>query len=160
MPHFKDSDGRVYWLGADDTPRDGLTQITDNQAAALMRPPVADRKALLWNDAKVRRDAAIDAGVPVAGIGTFDSDPASRANITGAVTMALIAQSAGSPFSIGWKLADNSVVTLNAAQMIAAGLAVGQRVAACHAHAQSLGIAINAASSHAALDAIDVSAGW
>lgn len=113
-----------------------------------------------WTQAKAVRDAHIDAGVTVPGIGTFDSDPASRNNITGAVTMALIAQGAGAPFTIGWKLADNSVSTLDAAEMIGVGVAMGQYVAACHANAQVIGLAIQGASDIETIDAIDLGAGW
>lgn len=126
----------------------------------LPEPSLDDAKAAKWTAAKVNRDARIDAGVTVPGIGTFDSDGISRNNITGAVTMALIAQGAGAPYSITWKLADNTVATLTAAQMIGVGVAVGQYVAACHARAQTLGLAIQAASTVAAVDAIDIGAGW
>lgn len=160
MPHFKDTEQRVFWLDPADTPRAGLTPITDAQATALMRPALASRKAALAEALKRRRDAAIEAGVTVPGIGTFDSDLASRTNINGSVVMALIAQQAGQAFSMPWKLADNSMATLDAAKMIAAGLAVGRYVAAAHANAQALGAAIRTANSHSALDAINIDGGW
>ena len=109
---------------------------------------------------RARRDIEIDGGCPVEGIGVFDSDLPSRQNINGAVTGAMIAQGAGAPFTISWKLADNSLVALDAAQMIAAGLAVLGRVAACHANAQAIGVAIDAAEDFATLNAIDLEAGW
>jgi hypothetical protein len=138
-------------------------ELTDEEADEMfpiVPVPLADQKAIKWTETKGRRDMAIDAGVTVAGIGTFDSDATSRANINGAVTMALIAQSAGAPFSITWKLADNTIAMMNAAQMIAVGVAVGQHVALCHANAQSLGVAITGASDEAALSAVNVNAGW
>jgi hypothetical protein len=130
------------------------------QTVTLPVPPLAVAKAAKWEQAKAERDRRIAAGCAVPGIGTFDSDDPSRSNITGAVTMALIAQAAGQPFSIGWKLADNTVATLDAAQMIGAGVVVGQYVAACHANAQALGQAIEAAGTIAALGDINIGAGW
>ena len=43
-----------------------------------------------------------------------------------------------SAFSIDWTLADNTVRTLNAADMIAVGVALGQHVNACHERARVL----------------------
>ena len=127
---------------------------------ALNLEELVEAKAFKWGAAKVRRDRAIDAGVTVPGIGTFDSDAASRANVTGAVTMALIAGGAGKPFAISWKLADNTVTRLSGAQMIAAGVAVGEHVAAAHANAQTIGLSIQAAADFAALEAINLETGW
>lgn len=161
MPYYKDADDAVFFF--DTEPGDAarpLTQITEAQANGLMAPSIDDRKAAMWAEAKRLRDSAIDAGVPVAGIGIFDSDDQSRANISGAVTMALLAQLNAQAFSIGWKLADNTVTTLSGPQMIGAGVAVGQHVSECHEVAQGLGLAIDDAASHAALDAIDVTVGW
>lgn len=120
--------------------------------------PVA--KAEKWALAKRRRNQAIDAGVNVSGVGRFDTDDASRSNITGAVVGAMIAQAAAAPFSIGWKLADNSVATLNGPKMVQAGMAALAHVSACHANAQAIGLAIEAAADMAELDAIDIEAGW
>jgi hypothetical protein len=39
-------------------------------------------------------------------------------------------------------------------------MAVMQRTSDCHAHAQGLGLAIEAAVDFAALDAIDIETGW
>lgn len=123
--------------------------------------PFASQRESKWAGAKARRDAEIDRGVTVPGLGTFDSDEISRSNINGAVTMALIAKSAAQPFAMGWKLQDNSVVQiLDADTMIAVGVAVGNHVAACHGRAQQLGIAIQSAKDEAGLNTIDIAAGW
>lgn len=131
---------------------------------AITRPvnplPLTDVKAALWDAIKRLRDAHIDGGVIVPGVGRFDSDPLSRSNINGAVTMALIAQGASQPFAMDWKLADNTIATLDASQMIAVGVAVGGHVASCHANAQALGLAIESAQDVTALNAIEVEAGW
>lgn len=117
-------------------------------------------KAAKWALAKARRNQAIGAGVTVPGIGIFDTDDASRSNITGAVVGAMIAQAAATPFLIGWKLADNSVVVLNGPKMVQAGMAALAHVSACHANAQAIGLAIEAAVDVAELDAIDIGANW
>ena len=121
---------------------------------------LAEAKLAKWRIARRLRDQAIEAGVTVPGLGTFDSDDASRANINGAVTMALVAATLSQPFAIGWKLADNSVAQLDGQTMIGAGVAVGQHVAAAHAKAQALGLAIDAAGSFAELEAINIEEGW
>lgn len=117
-------------------------------------------KAAKWELAKANRDAAIDAGCTVPGVGTFDTDLLSRTNIHGAVTAAAIASGQSLPFSVPWKLQDNTIVTLDAPTMIGAGMAAMQRTSDCHAHAQGLGIAIEAAADFAALEAIDIETGW
>jgi len=119
--------------------------------------PVEPARLAKWEAVKAMRDAIIDGGAPVPGLGTFDSDMLSRINITGAVTLAQIG---GQAFSISWTLADNNVVQLNAAQMIGVGVAVGQFVAAAHANAQALRADIEAAQDYAELESIDIGAGW
>lgn len=90
-------------------------------------------------------------------LGPIETDPDSRSNINGAVQMASIL---GTAFSIDWRLADNSVVSLNADTMIQIGLMVGQHVAACQYRKNQLDAQIEAAGTLAALDAIDLDEGW
>lgn len=146
------------WIKAGETVEIGWTYDGKKFAAPVV--PLEDTKAELWARAKARRDKRIGAGVAVPGFGVFDSDDASRLNLVGASVMALAAQAAGQPFSINWKLADNSIVTLNAAQMIAAGVAVGSKVSAIHARAQQIGLAIEAAQDSGTVSSIDIGGGW
>ncbi len=113
-----------------------------------------------WEQVKAQRDACIDAGTTVPGIGPFDSNLTSRININGAVSMAQIAQAGGVPFEISWTMADNTVAVLDAPTMIAAGMAVGQHVSSCHEVAQAFRSQIEAALDRATLDAIDLTQGW
>lgn len=99
------------------------------------------------------REARKDAGCDTA-IGRVDSDPVSRANVTGAATAAMIAQAAGAPFEINWTLADNSTVTLDAAATIGMGLAVLAHVSAVHDQATALKAAIDAAETAEAIEAV------
>jgi len=113
-----------------------------------------------WLDVKQLRDQHIDGGCDVPTIGRFDTDVLSRSNINGAVTGAFMAKSAAAPFAVQWKLADNSLVDLDADQMIHAGQIVLAHVSACHARSQAIGVAIVAAGSKAELEAIDITEGW
>lgn len=87
-------------------------------------------KAAKWIEIKQARDAAEYGGFDVPGVGRFDSDAVSVGKITGAVTLAQLAPEA---YTVDWTLADNSVVTLDAAGMAGVGIALGQHVAAVHA---------------------------
>lgn len=115
--------------------------------------------AALWERVKIRRDAVINGGAPSPS-GAVDSDELSRSNIAGAVLAAVIAQSASQPYSMDWTMLDNSVVTLDAAAMIAVGLAVMGHVNACHDKARLLRAEIEGAADTAALFRIDYLSGW
>lgn len=117
-------------------------------------------KEARWLDVKQLRDQHIDGGCDVPAIGRFDTDMLSRSNITGAVTGALMAKLAAAPFTVQWKLADNSLVELDADQMIIAGQAVLSHVSTCHARSQALGLLIAAADAKSDLEAIDIEEGW
>lgn len=106
-----------------------------------------------------RRDKAEYSGCATL-LGRMDTDADSQRKVNGSVTMALIAATAGQPFSIDWTMADNSTVLHDGPAMIAAGLAVGQHVSACHERALVLKAAIDAAEDMAALAAIDIEEGW
>lgn len=117
-------------------------------------------KVLRWQAVKGLRDQHIDGGCEVPGIGRFDTDGPSRANITGAVTGAFMAKYAGGAFAINWKLADNGLIQLDADQMILVGETVLVHVSTCHARSQALGLAIGAATTKEELEAIDINQGW
>jgi hypothetical protein len=101
---------------------------------------LADLKAAQWNLIKQARSNAEYAGFTWDG-STFDSDAISQQRITGAVTLAQLSPG----FTIDWTLADNSVRTLNQADMIAVGVALGQHVQTQFTKAQALRVAIEAA---------------
>jgi hypothetical protein len=102
---------------------------------------LADLKAAQWNLIKQARSAAEYAGFTWDG-STFDSDTLSQNRITGAVTLAQLSPG----FTINWTLADNSTRTLNQADMIATGVALGVHVQTQFAKAQGLRLQIDAAS--------------
>lgn len=139
-----------------------ILAIRNGQLSILPQPEpsLADMKAAMRRQVQQTRDTHIDAGCVVTGIGKFDTDLQSRVNISGAVTGAMLAQSANQPFTIQWKLADNSVATLTGGQMITAGVTVLGHVSACHAVSQAHIAAIDAAASKSALRALDIASGW
>ena len=92
--------------------------------------------------------------------GSANCDLTSRTSITGAVVMAMIADKNAQPFSINWTMANNTTVTLNSTQMIALGEAVGQYVSKAADNRQALKVQINAATTPAAVSAVDVTVGW
>jgi len=106
-----------------------------------------------------RRDLAEFGGIRMPE-GIVQTDDTSQRKINGAVTMALIAQAAGQPFSIDWTMLDNSSATYDAAGMIAMGVAVGQHVAACHEAALAKRAAIDAATTPDEVALIDLDSGW
>lgn len=113
--------------------------IYDEQVGDWVDPrSLADLQRQAWEHVKLARDAAEYGGFEWEGH-VFDSDQISQARITGAVQLAVM--DAG--FSIDWTLADNTAVTLSAAQMCAVGVALGMHVNAQHEHARSLREAIN-----------------
>lgn len=132
----------------------------DGEFVEIVPPvPLARRKAEKWAAVKMRRDTAEQGGC-VAPLGRVDTDPDSQRKISGAVQMAMIAQAAGQLFEIVWTMQDNSEAVHDAAAMLEMGVAVGTHVAACHAVARALWEQIEAAADDAALEAIDVGAGW
>ncbi|CAD7336034.1 DUF4376 domain-containing protein [Sphingomonadales bacterium 56] len=106
---------------------------------------------------KAARDRAQNAGQYVDGIGFFDSGPDSQRLIAGAAMAAFVQ---GEDFSVDWRLADNSIATLNAAQMIAVGMAIVARVDACQRRKNDLDAMVMAASTLADLAVIPVDEEW
>lgn len=94
---------------------------------------LADLRAAKWEAIKLARAQAEFGGFVWDG-DTFDSDRMSQSRIQGAAQLAQLVPE----FTIDWTLADNSVRTLSAADMVAVGTAMGQHVNTVHAHARDL----------------------
>lgn len=144
---------------------EGEPELVDDQWTqtwATAPVPLDERKAAMWQQVKARRASLTDdPGATVATpAGVVQSDSKSQQNILGLVQMAVLANISAQPFAADFTLADNTVVTLNASQMIGLGVAVGQHVQAVYAQATALRQVIEAAEDHEALDLIDVEAGW
>lgn len=129
------------------------------RAIATTALTVEGNRLIVWEMVRGLRNTAIDAGAPTP-FGAVDSDEAARSNVSGAALGALIAKSAGAPYSVTWTMLDNSTAALDADQMIGMALAVLTHVNACHERARELRAEIEAAADMAELLAIDVTAGW
>jgi uncharacterized protein YbdZ (MbtH family) len=88
---------------------------------------LADYKEERWDHLKTQRDITLDGGFSWNNL-VFDSDPKSRANIQGAVTLAQLSEQVNQPFSITWTLKDNSTISLNAQQMKEVGIALANHL--------------------------------
>jgi len=145
---------RRRWAELLGAPAEHIDTIVDGM------PPALDAvKLARWEVAKIYRDTQIDAGVDTPK-GRVDSDAASRLNISGASIGAMLAIQASAPFSIPWTMQDNSVETHDAEETLALGTAVLDHVSACHAAAQAIRAAIEAASDAEAVEAVDISEGY
>jgi hypothetical protein len=120
---------------------------------------LAERQADLWEAVKAKREI-IETGTAPTPSGAVQIDEQSKLKINGLVTMAMLADQQAQPFSEDFTIADNSVVTLDAAATIAMGVAVGQFVSDTYARARELRDAIEAATDVANLEAIDIDTGW
>lgn len=162
----------VYPEGSEPEPEDGLQVLLLDErlpdgdwhvAGGALVPGLLDLRTLerrrsdKWEQIKAARAAAIDAPLPVPGIGTFDCDEASRANIANAAllmqTMAATLQPGEVP-TIDFTLADNTVATLTAGQMVEVALHMGAKVQAAHATGRLLREAIDAAATAAEVEAV------
>jgi hypothetical protein len=120
--------------------------------------------ALTLNEAKAAAMAAIrskrwavETGGVVINGATIRTDETSQMKLNGAVALF-----ANDPTltAVDWEAQPGVWVQVDAATMKAIGVAAGRHVQACFSHARALSEAVNAAADQAALDAIDIGAGW
>lgn len=107
-------------------------------------------KADKWAEIKAKRQDVEFSGFTWDG-STFDSDPLSQSRIQGAVQLAGLNPTA---FTIDWTLADNTVRTLSATQMVEVGETLGIHVATQHTIARGLRQQIEVATTAAEVEAI------
>jgi len=126
-------------------------------------PTVADLKAAKASAAEAHFQGLIAAGFTWSGT-LFQIDDASQTRIAamGALALGSIADAAGSPWDGGfyWVAADNSHVPMDAAATYAFARAVALHVSACILNLRAIKDAIAGAADQAALDAIDIAAGY
>lgn len=115
--------------------------------------PMPEARVEAWSRIKAARES-VEFGPFVLGVHTFDGDSESQRRIQGAAQLATLAQATGQPFSIDWTLADNTQVTLTAAEMIGVGVALGHHVNEAHGIARTLRAQIDAATTPEQLEAI------
>jgi len=140
-------DGYIYhaWespvaLSAAPTPTSELRWI-DNAPRWVESADLGAAKAQAWEGTRSSRDNA------ERGVFEFDGDwyDINKENVSGAALAALMAQLAGQPFSIDWTLADNSVKTLDGAQVQQLGIAMVRHIDTLHATTRALRQQIEAA---------------
>lgn len=116
--------------------------------------PVARRKAAMLRATTAKRRAQEAAGITISGA-SIDTDNESQAKLSGALQLV----QDDDTVVIDWREADGSWTRLNATAVTAVARAVGRYIQACFSRERALNIAINNATTHAALDLIDIEAG-
>lgn len=112
-----------------------------------------EMRAAKWSEIKAAREAAEFSSFTCLGY-EFDCDRESVTRLMGAIQLAQMALSLGESFAIDWTLADNTVVSLSALDLIQAGQALGVHVNTAHAKARILREQIDVAPDAAAVRAI------
>lgn len=103
-----------------------------------------------WTAIKAARAAAEEGSFIFDG-GSYQAD---KLRITGAVQLATLAKAAGQPFVETWTLTDNTTRELDADQVIALGMALGQYVSSLYATGRALRADIDAAETIDAVAAV------
>lgn len=124
-----------------------------NWTTKTWQPNLEAAKAAKWEQMKAARNKE-ECGGFVWDLSTFDSNPISQSRIQGSSQMADIKKRNAEPFAVDWTLADNSVRTLNADQMIAVGMAMGQHITGVHEKARQRRATITNATSVAEVEAV------
>lgn len=135
------------------------TWVVEALQAPAVAANLASEKARMRASVNTRRDLLEEQSFPYMGK-RFDSDTRSVLRINVAASTAAAAAAAGAPFSIEWTTADNSVLALDAQQMIGVPVALAQYGNALHQHGRTLKAQIDAAQTIAELRAINIQDGW
>lgn len=122
-------------------------------------PTLAMLQDEAWSAVKAIR-AAKETGTAQTPVGTVQIDEASKLKITGALSLCRLQEELQQPFSLNFTLADNSRVTLTNTTVRQLAGAVGEYVAQVYDRASALRDQIDAATTAAELNAIDLNAGW
>ncbi|TCM17198.1 uncharacterized protein DUF4376 [Novosphingobium sp. PhB165] len=128
----------VQWLASDAGPYAGGKIVSKTDF------PLACQQATLRYFARLQRNA-VQAGGCTVQIGEetkrIDTDLASRVNLVGAVALATMTTS---DFSMDWRLSDNSIVTLDAATMVAVGSTVARFISAAQLRKNAIDAEVDA----------------
>lgn len=126
-------------------------------------PDLTELKAARRDQAKRVRRKRIGQGVVLPGFGLVQTDSGPVRDSLGAIARAAaraVRHLDDEGWSIEWTLADNSEVSLSAAQMVALGDLADDHEQACRAAARVILSAIDTAADEAALAGIDITAGY
>ncbi|HYD43666.1 MAG TPA: DUF4376 domain-containing protein [Phenylobacterium sp.] len=151
----------VTWVRTDD---DLIVEVLDYDPAGRFHESLTfkpfttlvEQRAALSDEVRARRWLAETSGVLV-GETPIRTDEKSQAKLAGAVALFDLNPALE---SIDWEAVPGVFVTLDEATIKAIAVAVGAHIQACFAHSRTLCEALAAASTHAALDAIDIRSGW
>lgn len=149
-PQEREPGDLVLWTGA------GWVIADIAQAVAYWSSELGPRKEAMRAALRDKRWRVETGGIVVGGA-SIRTDETSQAKITGAVNLFSHDETLT---HIDWEAQPGIWVQLDEATMLAIGVAVGRHVQACFSHAKTLSEAITSAEDHAALDAIDIEAGW
>ncbi len=150
------------WLVSDTGYYAGGTMVSDADFAFV------SRNARLSATARNKRDATRDGGCAVVVRGVdyrIETDANSRLNVAGSVTMAMLSMQASQPFATEWRMSDNSIIQLDAAEMIAVGQAVAKFVGECQFRKNAIdalidGLTAEATDEEVATVAAEIDEGW
>lgn len=122
----------------------------------LQAIPLSELKAAALQAIRDRRWVAENAGVTLGGQ-AIRTDERTQSKVTGGLE--LFRQS-GALVSLDWEAQPGVFATLDQPTLAAIGVAIGTHVQACFTRSRELSEAVTAAGSTAALQAIDIEAGW
>jgi hypothetical protein len=128
-------------------------------ATMVLARTIDQLRSARWIEAKAYRDQRMNGGCATP-LGQADTDAESRIKISGAVQMAMLAKSAGTPFELIWTMADNTPHPHDADQMIQLGMAVGSYIQACQNAGTTVRAQLEAAGTIEDLQAVDVTTGY
>jgi hypothetical protein len=114
---------------------------------------LAQARASKWAEIK-RERSKVEYGQFTWDGHTFDCDAVSQSRLQGAVQIATLAATSGQSFSVDWTLADNSVLTISAADLVNVAGALAGTIIGAHTVARQLRAAIDAATTLSAIDSI------
>lgn len=164
MPRFfLDDQGAYFQTTSDITTAAGTTAVPRRPApnwtwggSAWVSPSLIVLKTEKLEALRRRRIEARDSGIVVSGT-AIPTDEETRFVLTAARLKTVT----DDPFSVpDWKVGNGVFASLTQAQIIAISDAVAAHVQACFTRERQLTDLINAATTSAVLDAIDVDAGW
>lgn len=121
---------------------------------------LSEAKRLAWARVKAIRSALRADGFTLAGLGTFQTEGEALDNLIGLGVASIFAALGGQSFTVQWTMADNSTAPISSGQAGPMFLAMMQRADAIQQRSRVLRAAIDAATDMAALQAIDIDAGW
>jgi len=130
------------------------------RALATTALTVEGNRDVIWNEAKVYREARLYAGAPTS-FGLVQTDPISRGNVMGLAMAAKFAIDRGDEgFLRTFTFYDDSEADLDAASLIDMAVETEAYINACYDRGRVLRAAKDSAVDMVELLAIDITAGW